>query len=474
MSESQHVEWKESWRDEHLKWLCGFANAQGGVLEIGRDDRGRVIGLKDAPRLLEELPNKLRDLLGIVADIDLREEDSKEYLRIAVDPYPVPISYRGEYHYRSGTTKQVLRGAALDRFLLGKTGKRWDGVPVPGVGIADLDGKVLDRFRERAARSKRLRAEALNDDDPGLIEKLRLLEGKYLKRAAVLLFHPDPERFFTGAAVKIGFFAGESDLRYHDEVTGPLFTQAGNTLELLLTKYLKAAISYEGIHRIESFPVPEEALREAVVNAIVHRDYAVAAPIQIRVYDDRLSIWNPGQLPEGWSFETLLGLHPSQPYNPDVANAFFRAGEIEAWGRGIRRVMEACRAAETPEPRIRVEPGDFWFEFPFSKTYLEGIGRPEEGAGVSGGTTQETTQETTQKTSVETSVETPVETPVKTPERILEELSADPTLTLAEVAARIGKSLRAVERSVSKLVKDGRLRHVGPRKSGRWEDREES
>lgn len=92
----------------------------------------------------EELPNKLRDLLGIVAEIDLLEEDGKPYLRIAVEPYPVPIRYRGEYHYRTGSTKQVdmLKGAALDRFLLGKTGRRWDAAPMPGVAVEDLDSAV--------------------------------------------------------------------------------------------------------------------------------------------------------------------------------------------------------------------------------------------------------------------------------------------------------------------------------------------
>lgn len=177
-----------------------------------------------------------------------------------------------------------------------------------------------------------------------------------LKRAAVLLFHPDPERFVTGASVKVGYFASETDLRYQDEIVGDLFTQVGKTMELLLTKYLKAVISYEGIQRIESFPMPEPALREALLSAIVHRDYAVAAPIQTRVYADRLSIWNPGELPEGWSEARLLGPHASHPFNPGVANTFFRAGEIEAWGRGIERVFEACHRAGTPEPRIRVEP----------------------------------------------------------------------------------------------------------------------
>lgn len=88
MAEDQHVEWKESWRDEYLKWICGFANAQGGVLVIGRNDRGRVVGLKDAAKLMEELPNKVRDLLGLMVAVNQRADDGKEYLEIRVDPYP--------------------------------------------------------------------------------------------------------------------------------------------------------------------------------------------------------------------------------------------------------------------------------------------------------------------------------------------------------------------------------------------------
>ena len=155
MSENQNVEWKESWRDEYLKWVCGFANAQGGVLEIGRNDRGEAVGVKDVLRLLDEIPNKTQALLGIMVDVNLKTESGQEYLQIVVDPYPNPISYKGEFHYRSGSTKQVLRGAALSRFLLRKHGRAWDDAPLPGVGLKDLDGRTLDGFRRRAAASGR-------------------------------------------------------------------------------------------------------------------------------------------------------------------------------------------------------------------------------------------------------------------------------------------------------------------------------
>ena len=344
MSEDQHIEWKITWRDEYLKWLCGFANAQGGVLEIGRNNKGEVVGIKNPAKLMEELPNKFRDLLGVVADVNLLDENGKCYLRISVEPYPVPISYKGEYHYRSGSTKQILKGTALNRFLLSKTGTCWDGVPVPNVSIDDLDAEALDNFRRRVVRAKRLDADALEGSNLDLLEKLKLLDGSHLKRSALLLFHPDPECFFTNARLKIGYFENEFEVLYHDEVQGHLFYQIDKTMDLLLTKYLKAVISYEGIQRVETYPVPEDALREAVLNAIIHRNYGVPATIQIRVYEDCLYIWNPGELPEGWSLERLLRQHASKPFNPDIANAFFWAGEIESWGRGVQRISLALAA----------------------------------------------------------------------------------------------------------------------------------
>ena len=272
---------------------------------------------------------------------------------------------------RSGSTLQELKGAALDRFLLGRQGRTWDGVPLPQFNLADVSAPAMARFRQLAQRSGRLDAETLAESDANLLDKLRLKDGAYYKRATALLFATDPQRFVTGAFVKVGYFESETELLYHDEVEGDLFHQVKNTLDLLLTKYLKAVISYEGIVRVETFPVPRAALREAVLNALVHLDYAVTAPVQIRVYEDCLRMWNPAVLPEGWTMDTLLGAHASSPYNPALANAFFRAGELEAWGRGVERIFAACRAAGVPEPVLRYEPNDMCLEFMFDAAYLK-------------------------------------------------------------------------------------------------------
>ena len=169
---------------------------------------------------------------------------------------------------------------------------------------------------------------------------------------------------------------------------------------------------------------------EAVINAVIHRDYASTTPIQIRVYDHRITLWNPGQLPPDWSVEQLTGEHSSRPHNPGIAYSFFRAGMIEAWGRGIRRIAHACETAGNPAPRWEIEPGGgLWLEFPYSIAYrrtadslakpvsADGSGPKGNGSGESrvepgnaietttqeiGGTTQEGGGATTQETEATT------------------------------------------------------------------------
>ena len=142
----------------------------------------------------------------------------------------------------------------------------------------------------------------------------------------------------------------------------------------------------------------------------------------------------------------MLSKHPSAPFNPDIANAFFHSGQIEAWGRGIERMLQTCLEAGRPSPVLQVESIGVWVTFPFAPV-----------------------QVTTPRKPVETLVETPVETLAKTPEKILAALKARPDLTLAELASSIGKSLSAVERATAKLVKEEKLRFVGPKKGGHWE-----
>ena len=376
MPETQNIEYKSSWRDEYLKWICGFANANGGVIFIGKDDAGKVVGISDAKKLMEEIPNKVKDTLGILVDVNLHKSKQGGFVEIVVEPYPYPVNYKGQYHIRSGSTKQELKGAALDKFLLQKKGKRWDGVPVPKVSVKDLKLETFEFFRKRAFKSQRIDEDSLTDSNEHLIENLQLKESDSLKRAAILLFHSNPEKFVTGAYIKIGYFQSDDDLKFQDEIHGNLFEQIEKAMDLLFTKYIKAEISYEGINRVEKFEYPKEAVREALMNAIAHKDYSGGVPIQISVYSDKVIFWNEGQLPDNWTVKILLEKHASRPYNPDIANALFRSGYIESWGRGTIKIIKECKQAGIPEPVFSYDSSDISVEFRkdiYNEKYLQSL-----------------------------------------------------------------------------------------------------
>ncbi|WP_339694479.1 RNA-binding domain-containing protein [uncultured Roseivirga sp.] len=363
MPESQNIEYKESWRDEFLKWICGFANAEGGKIYIGITDKGIVQGIANAKKLMEDIPNKVRDVLGILIETNLHSEEGKEYLEIVVEAYPYPINYKGQYHIRSGSTKQELKGNALNKFLLEKTGKRWDGVTLPNITIQELSPIALRLYREKASKTNRIVKEALEDSDEILLENLRLLESGKLKRAAILLFHPDPEKYFQGAYTKIGFFRTDDDLVYQDEVRGNLMEQVDKIYDLIITKYTTSAIEYLGTSRVEKELFPRLALREALLNALVHKDYSEAEPIQISVYPDHIVFWNAGQLPENWTADNLKRKHPSKPFNPDLAQALFRCGEIESWGRGTIKMIKESVAGKILPPEFNTEMSGMMVSF---------------------------------------------------------------------------------------------------------------
>lgn len=358
MPEHQEIEWKESWRDEYLKWLCGYANAHGGTLFIGKDDNGNNVGIPNSKKLLEDLPNKITNALGIIADVNLHTENGKDYLEIVVEKYPSLISYRGKYYYRSGSVLREITGKELDHALLKSQGRTWDGIPLPKLSAMNLKSDAIDLFKQKAVSRGRLSEEDANVSNDILMENLHLIdEDGYLTRAAMLAFHRDPERWVTGAYIKIGFFGNsDSDLQYQDEIHGPLIEQIDRTIDLVYTKYMKARITYEGIQRVEVFMFPQEAFREILLNAVVHKDYASCNPIQISVYEDHMYVWNDGEMPANLrTTENLFAKHSSKPFNPKLAHIFFISGMIEAWGRGFDKIRTACDSLySTPMPEYDI------------------------------------------------------------------------------------------------------------------------
>ena len=442
MAESQNIEYKESWRDEYLKWVCGFANAQGGTIYIGIDDAGNVVGVKDVKKLMEDIPNKIQTVLGIVSDVNQKTKDGKDYIEIRVEPSSYPVNYHGEYHYRSGATKQQLKGFALTEFIRNKTGFLWDAVPVDNIGIEDLDQDSIEIFKREALRKQRMEKEDLDIPNDELMDHLDLLVDGKLKRAAVMLFYRKPGRIITGSYVKIGKFGEGSDLQYQDTVEGSLFNIADKVIDLIYTKYLKAKITYEHDVRVETYPFPREGVREAIYNALGHNNYAASIPIQIRIEDDAMYISNNCILPKNWTVDTLMKPHKSEPFNPSIAHVFYRAGYIEAWGRGIQKICEACQELGTPDPEYKVLGDDITVKFfALESAKISESKNPKHQGDVLGDVLED---------------------------RILDELRRNPSLNQKELANMLHTSVPSVQRAMSRLKDDGRLIRKGGKRFGYW------
>lgn len=447
MPEMQNIEWKTKWKDEYLEWICGFANAQGGKIYIGCDDNGHVIGLDNTRRLLEDIPNKIRSAMSIVVDVNLLRQDGKEYIEITVPSYPVAISCKGVYYYRSGSTMQTLSGAELESFILRKRGASWDSMPISGFTINDINDGLVEKFKVLAIKKGRIDQSVLTESKADLMEKLRLTNAGYYTNAAMLLFSKDPDRWQLGAYTKIGFFETDADLCYQDEIHGSILEQIDKIMEVLHLKYMKARISYEGFQRVERYFVSDEALREALLNALCHKRYESCTPIQISVYEDRLYIANCGQLPENWTVDSLMSKHVSRPYNPSIANVYYLAGFIESWGRGIEKMCRACEEDGSPLPEYTIHPGDIMIRFSAAEDRIvrTSINR----------VTERVTEKVTEKVT-------------EAEKELLGLLLEDPAFTYTVLAEKLGVSRKTVSARIRSLKEKGIIQRIGSDSKGYW------
>ena len=446
MVESQNIEFKESWRDEYLKWVCGFANAQGGKIYVGCDDTGNVVGVKDTERLMEEIPNKIRDSMGIIVAVNQLEKNGLHYIEIDVPAYPIGISYKGVYHYRSGSTKQVLNGPALEAFLLRKHGATWDNLPLPAFKINDVDDSIVKKFKALAVKKGRIESSLLEEPKEVLLEKMHLTNGGYLTNAAMLLFAKDPEQYQLGAYIKIGYFESDADLLYQDEIHGSILEQVDKALEVIYLKYMRAKIRYEGVQRIERYFVPEESLREALLNAICHKQYQSGIPIQISVYEDRLYVANVGSLPENWTIENLMEKHASVPYNPNSASVFYLAGFIESWGRGIEKICDSQKADNLPMPEYTVHPGDIMIKFTGPEDRIVRV-----------------TDKVTEKV-----IDQVIDKVTEREYAVLKLLEEDPGYTTAQLAEKMQVTRKTVSVYIKSLKDKKIIERVGSDRKGYW------
>ena len=454
-SESQNIEYKESWRDEYLKWICGFANAQGGYIYIGVSDDREVIGVGDSKKLMEDIPNKIVNQLGIVCDVNLLHESEKEYIEIVVQPSPMPISYHGKYHYRSGSTKQELNGPSLQQFIMKKVNQTWESLTQDNASMSDISEEAVRFFQRQAVSSGRVSNTCLNENVEQTLRRLHVItpDGK-LTMAALLLFGRDIEQWCPSAIFRIGRFgSSDADLISSDDISCPLVMMPENIMQVLRSKYLISPIRYDGMQRREPLEIPAEALREMLCNSIIHKDYQKTF-IQMKVWDDHITLWNPGSLPEGFTVETLMGSHESNPRNNLIARTFYLLGYIENWGRGYEKIVEGFTNAKLAIPTFEEVRGGLMATIRREK-FMSHIEKPDTARFIKDFIKEHGIELTDRQ------------------QEILHLLSKEPELTSQKISQKISHKNAATPRTIIKdmnyLQEIGLLKRVGSKKEGYWE-----
>lgn len=464
MKENQNLDFKQIWKDEYLEYVSGFANSQGGSLLIGVDDKGNVAGVANAKKLMEDIPNKIVTTTGVVPDVSLLEENGKEYIKITIAPSNTPITYKGRLYFRSGTTLQQLDGMAAQNFLLNKMGKSWDEQIVEGTGVKDIDASAVTYFVKEGIANGRLAKSVEKESIEKILGNLKLMndEGK-MTMAALLLFGKNPQAYCLNARFKIGRFGnGAADLITQDLIEGNLIQMADKVIDVLSAKYLVRPIHYEGMQRVEPLEIPEKGLREILYNSIIHKSYD-GPDNQMKVYDDRISLWNYGKMPEGTTISDMFKEHRSMPRNKLIANAFFHAGFVEAWGRGFEIIEESFKNAELEVPQFVEE-----FSGVTVNIKREVFAAIQHGARIDDRTgkvvnasydTNDVTKNITDRQQLIYNILSIGDTGDDT---------NNDTKTTSSIAIKLGVSSRTIKRDLKVLQDLGYIEHCGPTRGGYW------
>ena len=467
MGEKHILEYKRQWDDEWLKWLCGFANADGGTLYIGISDKQHIIGVDNSKKLMEDIPNKIVSKLGIYPDVRLLEEDGKEIIEIEVAPSQESVLLDGVLYKRVGATNQIVKGQALKDFYARKLNATWDSRIIRGATLDDIDPEAIKYFLLKGIDKGRLPKESVDDSVEKVLKNLEVMtDDDELTLAALLLFGKNPQHYCLNARIKIGRFGhSQAALMNQDLIDGDLIRMADRVMEALDAKYLIRPIHYEGMQRIEPLEIPEDGLREILYNLEIHKDYNGPDSL-IRVFDDRITFWNQGSLPAGITPESIFRPHDSQPRNRLIANAFYMAGFVEAWGRGYELITEAFTKEGLEVPTIEEEFGGV--RVIVKREIFYGIqhgGRvdPKTGRLIKAGDTKNVTNDVTKKLTERQRVILEM-----LPFGDIENVTKNERVTTALLAGRFGKDPRTIKRDMKVLQDLGIVTHIGPSNGGYW------
>ena len=324
-------------------------------------------------------------------------------------------------------------------FLIRRSGFSWTDIDAKNIKLSDLSPEAIDTFVRKGVASKRMSSAAIDSDHESLLRRYELINDDGITRAAAILFSKNPLKVTRAGVTKIGAFSEDERLLRDDRIEGPVVSQPDRVMEMLWEKYVQGTYDIEGLQRVMKYPYPEKALREAVMNSTVHRDYSEAMDTSIRVYPDRVEVFNPGRLPEGWTAEELSTKHESKPANPLIAHAFYDMGYVENWAAGIPMMRRECDAMGVPEPEFSVDADGIRITF---------------------------------RRAPEKKVRKPTDADIKDLEEAefhtYHAICGDEGRTVDELSVVTGLSKATVKRAITSLTEKEMIRRIGSKKAGKW------
>ncbi len=300
------------------------------------------------------------------------------------DNHEKPVFYKNKAYKRVGKSTHRLNSSEM-RKLAKNSGEKvyWDEHICERATLDDIDEDKVREFLEIAKSNRDLDIDSKTSVEEALT-RLNVLKDRKPTNACVLLFGKNPQMFISQAETRCARFKGTKPVTFIDMKVfdGDLIEQRNDSLEFI-KEHIKLEVEIKGTERIEEWEYPIEAVREAITNAICHRDFRVASKVQIRIFDDRLEVWGCGSLPDPLTVDDLKKKHRSILRNPLIGRCFFLAKFIEEWGTGTNRIIEKCVEKGLPEPLFEEITGGLvvtFRKYKVDEEILEDLNHRQKGA----------------------------------------------------------------------------------------------
>ncbi|MFW0858876.1 MAG: RNA-binding domain-containing protein [Dehalococcoidia bacterium] len=357
--ETEVVEFKENFDKETMETAGAFANTRGGSIFIGVSDNGKVKGVQVGKEMLRNWANRISQSTEprIIPEIEPGEIDRKSVVIIKIKDFPIkPVSVKGRCFRRVGNSNRVMTMQEIAQMHFHSVGMSWDKLLARDTSVKDIDFEKFKRYIIKANETGRRKIQ--EDENPlQVLEKLDLVKEGKPTWAAILLFHKHPQRFLSQGVIHCGRFKEETIVIDDRMIEGPAIEQVDEAMDFIRKNINVRFVMTGRPAREQIWDYPLEALREAVINAVCHRDYTISSNTEVRIYDDKLIVWSPGGLPFGITIEDLYKPHPSVLRNKGIGGVFYDMGWIEQWGSGIDKMRKACVRAGLPEPQFEEYQG---------------------------------------------------------------------------------------------------------------------